>query len=721
MREVVKHKSLEIDSELYAFIKDEALVDSGVELQDFWDGFEKLLLNLGDKNLSFLKQRDAFQAKLDSWYLDKKEKGFSQEEHQEFLKSINYLVPKTQEFKIETSGVDPEIATTPGAQLVVPADNARYVLNAANARWGSLFDALYGTDMITERIPYEKTDKYNPIRGEKVFAFAFEFLDEIAPLCKGSFSYVVKSEFTQGKLLFTLDSGEQVGLKDESAFVGYTKVEDTLASILLKHNGLHVEIKLDREDFIGSKNTMGVKDVVIEAALSAIADCEDSVACVDAQDKVNIYRNWLGLMRGDLESTFESKGKTIHRKLNSDRVFLSPSGDTVSLKGRVLLLIRNVGMHMYSDAIKQDGKEIPEGFLDAYVTTLCASHDVKKTKGLRNSTQGSIYIVKPKCHGRDEIALMCEMFTHIEESLNLPLYTVKMGIMDEERRTTANLQECIKVAKNRVFFINTGFLDRTGDEIHSLMELGAVLPKEEIKQEPWLKGYENQNVDVGLHVGFSGVAQVGKGMWTMPDLMDAMYKTKLAHPLSGANTAWVPSPTAATIHALHYHKVDVLALQKEIAQRQMAKLDDILTPPLLKRELSHEEITKEIENNIQSILGYVVRWVDQGIGCSKVPDINDVELMEDRATLRISSQHLANWLHHGVVSKDEVMETFKKMAVVVDKQNAGDINYKNMAPDFEKSIAFAAACDLVFEGRNQPNGYTEFILHKRRREVKAQR
>lgn len=720
MGQMIERNGLKIDETLYQFVKDEALAGLDMSAEQFWGGFEKIIEKLAPKNKECLLIRDKLQQQLDSWYLSKKEILWTQEEHQNFLYEIGYLEPRCEAFKMNTQNIDPEIAKIAGPQLVVPADNARYALNAANARWGSLFDALYGTDMITNMPPYEKKASYNERRGEKVFDFAFDFLDETIPLEQGTYSMVTGLYVQNKQLRFTLNSNEKVGLKDPSVFVAYLKADEKLTHAVVKHNGLHIEMVIDPLDLIGSKNAMGLKDLIIESAISTIQDCEDSVAAVDAEDKVNIYRNWLGMMRGDLQTSFENKGKTIHRALNLDKHFLDPNGKPITLKGRTLLLVRNVGMHIYTDTVTTfDGAMIPENFLDALVTTLCAMHDLKKSEGIRNSTMGSIYIVKPKCHGKDEITLSAELFSMIEAVLNLPTNTIKIGIMDEERRMSVNLKEAIKEAKERVFFINTGFLDRTGDEIHSCMELGAVLPKEEIKKEPWLVGYENQNVDIGLEVGFRGHAQIGKGMWTMPDHMQAMMKTKINHPLAGANTAWVPSPTAATLHALHYHKVDVFAVQEALSKRKKATLDAILTPPLLKRTLSKETITKELENNIQSILGYVVRWVDQGIGCSKVPDINDVALMEDRATLRISSQHIANWLHHDITNKAEVREIFEKMAGVVDLQNDHDENYQNMSPDFEKSIAFQAALDLVFKGRNEPNGYTEFILHRRRREAKS--
>jgi malate synthase len=719
MHKRVHKGELEIDVVLHDFIVNEVLPETGVSAEHFWKGFEQTLETLGGKNKELLEKRDALQEKLDAWYKAHKGKELCPDTHQLFLRSIGYLVPTPEACTISPLHVDPEVALIAAPQLVVPADNARYALNAANARWGSLLDVLYGTDMIDEAY-YPKTAQYNPKRGQKVFEFVYQFLDKVAPMDGSSYAVIQKLMVENGTLVAYLLSGDRVGLKTAEKFVGYTTSEKGLSSILLCNNGLHVEIVLDANSLIGQTNPVGIKDVILESALSAIQDCEDSVSAVDASDKVAIYRNWNGMMKADLSVSFENKGKTIHRSLSPDKTFLNPKGETFVLKGRVLLLIRNVGIHMYTDAITYNGESIPEGFMDAFVTTLCAMHDLKKTSGVRNSVHGSVYIVKPKCHGPEEIAFVHTLFGRVEEVLGLPAYTIKMGIMDEERRTSANLQACILEAKERVFFINTGFLDRTGDEIHSVMELGPVVPKEEIKKEVWLKAYEDQNVDVGLGLGFQGHAQIGKGMWTMPDLMKKMVDVKIAHPLSGATTAWVPSPTAATLHALHYHFVDVFAIQQELMHRMKASLEALLTPPMLKIPLFGEQKIKEIENNIQSILGYVVRWVDQGIGCSKVPDINNVELMEDRATLRISSQHVANWLHHGVVSEKEVYAAFEKMAVVVDAQNKNDQNYKPMAPYFDKSIAFNAACALVFKGRIQPNGYTEFILHVKRQEVKKQ-
>ena len=709
---------LKIDKSLYALIEHEILPETGVKSSDFWAAFENTLHDLAPQNATLLQKRDLFQETLDTWYKAHLQ-GFTQEEHKEFLRSIGYLVDEGDDFKIDPLHVDDEIASIAGPQLVVPIDNARYALNAANARWGSLLDAYYGTDMIENAKEYVKGTTYNEKRGAKVFKKCFKFLDATIPLQHASYRDVKEFAIENNALLLTLTSGEITSIKNSDKFVGYQINEGVLCSVLFQNHGLHVELQIDKKSFIGQTNPAGIKDIVLESALSTIQDCEDSVAVVDAEDKVHVYRNWNGLMKGNLETTFTNKGKEIHRKLNPDKEFIAPNGTPFTLRGRTLLLIRNVGMHMYTDAITYNDKNIPEGFLDAFVTSLCAVHDLKKTSGLRNSEKGSIYIVKPKCHGPEEIALMVELFARVENTLGLKENTIKIGIMDEERRTTINLKECIRQAQKRVFFINTGFLDRTGDEIHTCMELGAVLPKEEIKQAIWLGAYENQNVDVGLGCGFTHHAQIGKGMWTMPDAMKRMVETKIAHPNAGASTAWVPSPTAATLHALHYHHVNVHTKQKELLSRTHASKDAILTPPILTRVLTPQEITQEIENNIQSILGYVVRWVDQGIGCSKVPDINNIELMEDRATLRISSQHLANWLHHGIITKTQVIETFEKMALIVDDQNTSDPSYKKMAPHYNESIAFQAALELVFKGKEEPNGYTEFILHQRRKEAKA--
>ena len=715
-----KELSLKISSDLKDFLEDEVLPGLDINANTFWKSFESIVNEFAPRNKELLEKREDIQSTIDKWHLDRKGEQHNHDEYKKFLEEIGYIAPRSPDFLITTDNVDPEIKTIAGPQLVVPVMNARFALNAANARWGSLYDALYGTDVISEDDGAKREGGYNPIRGDKVIEFAKNFLDETIPLEEGSYQNVLGFDFSENQIYAILETGKSK-LKDLNQYVGYCDYGNEAYGLLYKNNNLHFEIQIDPNHSIGQTDKAGIKDILMESAITTIQDCEDSVAAVDGEDKTAVYRNWLGLMKGDLKESFDKNGSMMTRELNADRSYVTADGKDLTLPGRSLMLVRNVGHLMTNPGVLDAaGNEVPEGIIDAMFTICIAMHDLNKNGLYQNSKTGSIYIVKPKMHGPEEVQFTCDLFSAVEEALGLPQLTAKVGIMDEERRTTVNLKECIEVAKDRVIFINTGFLDRTGDEIHTSMEAGPMITKADMKLHQWIAQYENWNVDIGLETGFKGKAQIGKGMWPMPDEMLGMYNTKTMHPKAGANCAWVPSPTAATLHAIHYHQILVSDEQETIMHREKASLDAILDIPVHKNpsEISSDEIRAELENNCQGILGYVVRWVDQGVGCSKVPDINNVGLMEDRATCRISSQHIANWLHHNLVSEEQVRDSMKKMALVVDEQNASDPLYKPMAPSYD-GLAFEAACKLAIEGRVQPSGYTEPILHQTRLKSKA--